>query len=260
MTKNDPSKIDQLLDLLLDALQERKATRSVEQSSSLKPQVEENLINEPPEPIPTPLPVANQTEMADVDHMADLTTDQPDMNEAVAPYAPEKLPTIHLDQMLGRLAFSLLILIVLINIPFNRYGTNLARAMPDEQALVIRDGLVLKGEGEEIYVLENNHKRWISSLDAFEHYGYRWEQVNLVDDNFLDQFPSGSTLSILNKCASSPHVFAIEDGVKRWIKDIPTFEAQRYVWEDVQIVSCTALEKIPSGSPIPPDAGEPPAP
>jgi hypothetical protein len=154
----------------------------------------------------------------------------------------------------------LLVIIVLVNIPFNRYGTNLARAMPDEQALVIRDGLVLQGDGEEIYVLEDNHKRWISSLDAFDYYGFRWEQVNLVDDDFLDQFPSGPALSILKKCASSPHVFAIENGVKRWIKDILTFEAQGYVWEDVQIVSCAALESIPSGTPIPPDAGEPPAP
>jgi len=162
--------------------------------------------------------------------------------------------------MLGRLVVILLVITVLINIPFNRYGTNLARAMPDEQALVIRDGLVLKGSGDEIYVLEDNHKRWISSLDAFDYYGFQWEQVNLVDDDFLDQFPSGPALSILKKCASSPHVFAIENGVRRWIKDIPTFEAQGYVWDDVQIVSCSGLESIPMGRPIPPDAGEPPAP
>jgi hypothetical protein len=162
--------------------------------------------------------------------------------------------------MLGRLAFFVLLLTVIINIPFNRFGTNLARAMPDEQALVIRDGLVLKGDGEEIYVLEDNHKRWISSLDAFNYYGYRWEQVNLVDATFLAQFPDGPALSILRKCATSPHVYAIENEQKRWIKDIPTFEEQGYVWEDVQIVSCPTLNRIPNGPPIPPDAGEPPSP
>jgi hypothetical protein len=177
-----------------------------------------------------------------------------------SPYIPEKLPTINLDRMLGRLAIFIFALIVAVNIPFNRFGTNLARAMPDEQSLVIRDGLVLKGSGDEIYVLEDNHRRWISSLDAFEYYGYRWEQVNIVDDAFLNRFPSGPALSVLQKCADSPHIFAIENGVKRWIKDIPTFEAQGYVWEDVQVVSCTALRQIPTGSPIPPDAGESPIP
>jgi hypothetical protein len=84
--------------------------------------------------------------------------------------------------------------------------------------------------------------------------------VNLVDNAFLDQFPSGPALSIISKCSGSIHIYAFENGYKRWIKDIPTFTAQGYVWEDVQMVSCATLEKIPSGPPIPPDAGEPPVP
>ncbi len=245
MKQNDPSKIDQLLDLLLDALQERQAARGRPFAAIETPPEPENPVTEAPPTIPAE-PEAAQNETL----------------EAVLaePELPEKLPSIQLDRMIGRLALVILALIVLVNIPYNRYGTNLARAMPDAQALVIRDGLVLKGSGEEIYVLENNHKRWISSLDAFTYYGYRWEQVNLVDDDFLAQFPSGPALSILYKCPTSPHVFAIENGVKRWIKDIPTFVEQGYVWDDVQIVSCAAIERLPSGLPIPPDAGEPPSP
>jgi hypothetical protein len=254
MKQNEPSKIDQLLDLLLDALQERQAARGGERPGTPPPPVAERPIYEAPEPAVAPVSAAYHDE-----------PDEPEPETAEedlipSPYIPEKLPTIHLDRMLGRLALFILAITVIMNIPFNRFGTNLARAMPDDQALVIRDGLVLKGSGEEIYVLEDNHKRWISSLDAFEHYGYRWQQVNVVNDAFLDQFPNGPALSILKKCATSPHVYAIENGVKRWIKDIPTFEAQGYVWEDVQIVSCTELENTPTGSPIPPDAGKPPAP
>ena len=33
----------------------------------------------------------------------------------------------------------------------------------------------------------------------------------------------------------------IEAGAKRWIIDIPTFEAEGYVWEDVKFVSCIYL-------------------
>jgi len=283
MKKNDNAKIDQLLDLLLDALQERQAARGSEKPYSPATQIEERHLPEPPpmptytavtqgepdemeietaeeeRPLPEPPSIPTYTAVPQVrpDKMEIETAEEALMP---SPYIPEKLPTINLDRMLGRLALFIFALIVAVNIPFNRFGTNLARAMPDEQSLVIRDGLVLKGSGDEIYVLEDNHRRWISSLDAFEYYGYRWEQVNIVDDAFLNRFPSGPALSVLQKCADSPHIFAIENGVKRWIKDIPTFEAQGYVWEDVQVVSCTALRQIPTGSPIPPDAGESPIP
>jgi hypothetical protein len=278
MTENDHSKIDRLLDLLLDALQEREAARRAEgPGAPAPPPIEEAPEDEPPEPVPAPLAPAGRDEPSDVDRGPDRETggevEPPVMQEAereavdevdgavmAAPDAPEKPPTIHLDRMLGRLVVVLLVIIVLINIPFNRYGTNLARAMPDRQALVIRDGLLLKGDGDEVYVLEDNHKRWISSLEAFEYYGYRWDEVNQVDDDFLAQFPDGPPLSILYKCEGSPHVYAIEDGMKRWIEDIPTFEAEGYVWDDVQIVPCGKLRGIPDGLPIPPDAGEPPPP
>ncbi len=276
MTGNDASKIDQLLDLLLDALQEREAARRAERRDvHPPPPLEETPEDEPPEPVPAPLAAAERDEPFDVDRGPDRETGgeveppvmqepdrEPEVEGAVmaAPDAPEKPPTIHLDRMLGRLVIVLLALVVLINIPFNRYGTNLARAMPDRQALVIRDGLLLKGDGDEVYVLEDNHKRWISSLEAFEYYGYRWDEVNQVDDDFLARFPDGPALSILYKCTNSPHVYAIENGVKRWIEDIPTFEAEGYVWDDVQIVPCGRLRGIPDGPPIPPDAGEPPPP
>jgi len=173
---------------------------------------------------------------------------------------PPPLPSIGLGRTLGRLLLVLAVLVVLINIPINRYGTSLARIMPDTAALVIRDGLVLKGSGPEIYVLEDGKLRWISSLEAFEFFGYRWEQVHVVDDSFLEQFEKGKPIHVLLKCQGSPHIYALENGQKRWIKDIPTFEAEGYKWEDVKIVSCDYLRSLPDGPPIPEDAGPPPQP
>jgi len=66
---------------------------------------------------------------------------------------------------------------------------------------------------------------------------------------------------ILLKCVDSPHVYLLDQGQKRWIKDIPTFEAQGYRWNDVlQWISCADLRQVPDGVPIPPDAGPPPMP
>jgi hypothetical protein len=162
--------------------------------------------------------------------------------------------------MLGRLLLALIVLVVLLNIPVNRHGTSLARIMPDTAALVIRDGLVLKGSGPEIYVLEDNKLRWISSLEAFEFFGYRWEQVHIVDDGFLEEFEKGRPIHVLLKCKGSPHIYVLEEGRKRWIKDIPTFESEGYVWDDVKLVSCYYLRDLPDGPPIPEDAGPPPQP
>ena len=38
---------------------------------------------------------------------------------------------------------------------------------------------------------------------------------------------------ILLKCPTSPHIYLLEGGQKRWVKDIPTFEAEGYRWSDV---------------------------
>ena len=64
----------------------------------------------------------------------------------------------------------------------------------------------------------------------------------------------------LLKCPTSPHIYLLENGQKRWIKDIPTLVGQGYQWSDVLEVSCKDLRQTPDGPPIPPDAGPPPQP
>jgi len=145
-----------------------------------------------------------------------------------------------------------------VNVPINSSGLSLAHLVPSTASLIIRDGLVLKGPGPEIYVLQNNQLRWISSLEAFEYFGYRWAEVHVVDAAFLSQFARGAPLSVLLKCDGSPNIYALENDHKRWIKDIATFTAQGFVWTDVKLVDCYYLDGLPLGAPIPEDAGTPP--
>jgi hypothetical protein len=65
---------------------------------------------------------------------------------------------------------------------------------------------------------------------------------------------------ILLKCPGSPHIYLLEKGAKRWVKDIPTFNAKGFTWSEVSTVACDALRSVPDGTPIPPDAGPPPQP
>jgi len=242
------STTEQILDLLLDALLERQAVRQAQEEPGL-----DQVTPPSPAPPPTVEPSASQPIAA-----AGLTREPESGEEGETP--PPSLSSINLGRTLGRLLLALAVLVVVINVPITRYGTSLARIMPDTASLVIRDGLVLKGSGPEIYVLEDNKLLWISSLEAFEFFNYRWDQVHIVDDGFLEQFEKGRPIHVLLKCEGSPHIYALENGQKRWIKDIPTFEAEGYVWEDVKLVTCDYLRSLPDGPSIPEDAGQPPQP
>jgi hypothetical protein len=274
-TPSTPSTTDQILDLLLDALLERQAHRGLE----TEPGPGES--GETPPAMHTPAAAPRTLAEPSLRSAADEATaeaPQPTAEHAEASPAsteqpvskprpgeggwepPPPLPPIGLGPTLGKLLLVLAAIVVLVNIPVNRYGTSLARIMPDTASLVIRDGLVLKGSGPDVYVLQSNRLRWISSLEAFEFFGYRWEQVHVVDEYFLAQFERGRPIHVLLKCKGSPHIYALENGQKRWIKDIPTLESEGYVWDDVKLVTCQYLRDLPDGPSIPQDAGPPPQP
>ena len=262
MSNNAPesgrSTTDQILDLLLDALIERQKARRARPQQPPK---------EPAKPAPPTRPEPPPSEQ-----LRPVTAQRTRSPRVVTKPPPEPKPgeegweppprqsSINMGKTIGRLTILVVVLLILVNIPVTRYGVSLARILPETTSLIIRDGLVLKGSGPEIYVLEDGKLRWISSMDAFEHEALTWQDVHVVDDEFLNKFEQGAPIHVLLKCEASPHIYRVENQVKRWIKDIDTFEAEGHVWDDVRIVSCDYLRGIPDGVPIPEDAGPPPQP
>lgn len=265
--RDERSTTDQILDLLLDALIERQKVRrgQAPAGEGQAPQPEPD--KEPARPMPAPRPEPPKGEQYRSAAQARTTKTQAPQKPVSQPKPgeegwepPPRQPSINMGQTIGRLAILVVVLLILANIPVTRYGVSLARILPETTSLIIRDGLVLKGSGPEIYVLEKDQLRWISSLDAFEHMGLTWGDVHIVEDAFLDKFQKGRPIHVLLKCRTSPHIYRLENQQKRWIKDIETFEAEGHVWEDVRFVPCSYLQDIPDGPPIPEDAGEPPQP
>jgi hypothetical protein len=296
--RDDRSTTDQILDLLLDALSERqkariaarqrasgslpggvyqapKKTSGAPEAAGHKPESKEPAPAERPAApgapeagpkSPRPAPDAERR----VPPAAKRSTPAP--RTAPRPYRrdprpgeegwepPPRLPSINMGRLLGRLAILVAVLIVLVNVPVNSYGVSLARIMPEATSLIIRDGLVLKGSGPEIYMLEDEQLRWISSMDAFEHLGLTWGDVHVVEDSFLKRFKEGRPIHVLLKCGGSDHIYRLENDQKRWIKDIDTFLAEGHVWDDVRFVSCQYLRDLPTGPSIPEDAGPAPEP
>jgi hypothetical protein len=276
-----PTTTEQILDLLLDALSERQRTRRGEilpsPQSSPEGRVEPSTLpsrslrsgqvpgGEEELPPTRPEPPASEpkrpTTPAEAAHREPLPVPAPKPEPGEKGWQPpERLPSIQMGRFLGRLAIAIAVLVVLVNIPVKSHGVSLARMLPDTASLIIRDGLVLKGSGSDIYILRDNKLRWISDMATFDHLGLTWDDVHVVDDKFLEQFDMGYPISIIYKCATSPHIYTLENGKKRWIKDIETFTSLGYHWEDVQIVSCVYLRNLPDGLPLPGDAGTPPQP
>jgi len=255
MTRQDDSRSssDKFLDLLLDALIERQKAR---RAQAVQRTADQKTATPEPQPKPTPPPIAPTADNR-ATREAEESRPQPG-DDAWEP--PARVPSIQLNKTVSRLLLLIIILALAVNIPLNRYGVSLARMMPDAASLVIRDGLLLKGEGPEVYVMQDDTLRWISSLDAFERLGYHWDDVHAVENSFLEQFEQGTPIHILMKCDTSPHVYRIEGNTRRWIKDIETFEAKGHAWSDVWMVDCWYLSSIPLGLPIPEDAGTPPHP
>ncbi len=250
MNDTGRSRLDQLLELLTDEVAQRLQARAEVKRAA-------------PEPPPTVPPTATIPPAPKAVPSATTELAAPTASEAGLEPLPasEAGNSSHAASLMARLALGVFVIVVLINIPLNAQGTALARSIPSSASLVIADGLVVKeATSPDIWVYRDGAFHWITSLDAFEYFGYRWQDVHIVEPGFLNQFSKGSAIYVLLKCDASPHIYRLEAGRKRWIVDIPTFQAEGYVWEDVKMVSCDYLHGLPDGESIPPGRGTPPPP
>lgn len=184
--------------------------------------------------------------------------------DASAPPKPDAVPGLpapspqhdtNMGRSLGQILIILVVLLVLVNIPINYYGASLAQIIPKATAIVIYDGMVLKGSGPEIYVLDNHKLRWVSSPEAFDHY-FQHHELHIVEDNLLEGFGKGSPIRRLVTCPDSPYVYAVENSQKHRVKDPPTGNMAK-TWDEVQLVSCDYLHRLPDSLPAAENAGAP---
>ncbi len=56
------------------------------------------------------------------------------------------------------------------------------------------NGSLLKGSGNEVYLIENGKKRWITTAEVFASKGYKWEDVIIVENFELSLYPEGENI------------------------------------------------------------------
>jgi hypothetical protein len=166
-------------------------------------------------------------------------------------------PGLHMGRSLAQIVVLLVVVLMLVNIPFKNYSAGLIQLIPQATSMVIYDGMLLKGSKPDIYVMEDYKLRRIVGPEAFQHF-FRGRQVNRVEDSALQQFAQGQPIFELMQCPGSPDVYALENGLKRWVKDPPSNPAKQ--WDQTETVACDYLRLLPDGAPIPEDAGPPPQP
>ncbi|MBL8057541.1 MAG: hypothetical protein JNK29_12615 [Anaerolineales bacterium] len=156
-----------------------------------------------------------------------------------------------LRRVLPGLALILLVIAALANLPLVN-GRALLRPPAGQAPQALYEGLLLKGSGDAIYVIDGGRRRLISSADAFQHYGYRWEAVTEVADAYLRQIPEGQPLHVLLRCAASADLYLLQGGEKRWVSDPAALAAAGYSLEtDVRTIPCSRLRAISDGLPFP---------
>lgn len=287
--------IDQLLDLLIDALEERKSVREGEWSdapsqsadpSGLPPQQNgrSDYVDGSPIEVVTSAPDLNAVEShtpdlkaepieeshAEIieDEVAEWVDDAPQSAEMThLTETTEHIPTIdNMPRTMVRLFVALLIVIAFANLQlFDLTRLNAAFASGNTGETTVRfarDGMLLQGDGLKVYLMENNKRRWITTSEAFDAFGYRWGAVRRVEESYLQQFDEGEPIYLAMKCPDSLHVFAIgvlESGqrTRRWISDIETFQAMGFVWAEIDESRCNFLRRLPNGEPFPADVDRP---
>src|SRR3990172_4723410 len=136
-------------------------------------------------------------------------------------------------------------------------------ALPAGQPLldVIANGNLLKGTGQEVYVMDGGLKRHVADPGVLDSCHYGWDAVYTIHDSLLTPIPTGGQLSgapcppfsppsgrLVNGTVDTVYVMA--GGLKRGTPNPATFAAKRFQWGDINLVPDSSLALIPAGQPL----------
>ncbi len=149
---------------------------------------------------------------------------------------------------LGQILIILVVAVLLVNVPIGYRRASLVQSVSDATPVVIYDGMVLKGNGPERYILENHKLRQFSGPDTFNYFRKRYAlAVHMVADDLLTQFEPGQPVRRLVTCQDWPYIYALENGQKHRLNALP-FSNQDSPWDSIGQVTCNRLRDIPTST------------
>lgn len=102
-------------------------------------------------------------------------------------------------------------------------------------------GMLVKGSGPKVYLVEGGTRRWITSESVFLGLGYPWSAIRVMQDSTLAGVPEGAAISTaaahpdgtLIQYVGSPRVYQLVNGQKRWIHSAEVFTQLNLRWENI---------------------------
>lgn len=101
---------------------------------------------------------------------------------------------------------------------------------------------LIRGEGAEVYVMHNNKKRWLKTVDIFNSYGHPWDQIYSLTQSMVDVIPNNNLIRL----TGTEEVYAVNDlGYKRHILNPEVFSSYQFTGPDVADINKTEFESYP---------------
>ena len=114
---------------------------------------------------------------------------------------------------------------------------------------------LLRARGDhKVYVIQNNKRKHITSAEAFNNAGYKWEDIQDVDSSQIDIYEDESSSSVTLLRAIGGHkVYIIRNNKRKHIASAEAFNNAGYKWEDIQDVDSSQVDAYEeeSGSVLP---------
>lgn len=123
-----------------------------------------------------------------------------------------------------------------------RYVKVLAATAPfQSNRNIFVDGTLLKGDADKkIYVTHNNKKRWVSSENVFNSYGFLWSDIHEFPQSAVDLIPLNNLVRIDNT------LYALNSfGYKRAIRDVGILRSYGLSDADIADINETELAAYP---------------
>jgi len=157
------------------------------------------------------------------------------------------------NQHMGKIkTISILLFLILLGIVFQAVRVPENTILASQAYLPKAD--LIKGNGPEVYILENGVKRWIPDPETFEYFRYKWANVKTISDAFLSSYPQGDNLDRYDDYpegtllkGTGPEVYLIEAGQRRWFPNPRIFEGNNFGWRYIYQIDDDKLNKIKQG-------------
>ncbi|MBD3282563.1 MAG: hypothetical protein GF387_03065 [Candidatus Portnoybacteria bacterium] len=112
---------------------------------------------------------------------------------------------------------------------------NLAQ-YPITDPVMYPNGTLIKGPTPEVYLIQNNQRKHITSPTLFQNKGYKWEDILTVTEKELMAHPLGEKVCFNDGTlikGPTPEVYLIKNQKRHWIKTASVFSRLGYNWNQI---------------------------